>query len=57
MLDVQWPLELRSFIYQKQIMNSFLFEGTLTDGIPTTFLNPLFHTLQGIRDSFAKLDF
>lgn len=53
LVDSSWPIELRSFIFQKKVKNAFRFSGDIIQnaGIPQQFLNPLYFLLKQVQDS------
>ena len=54
--DETWPMEIRTFIFEKWIKNQFRFthDAIPNTKIPQHFLNPLFHILQFVKHTLKK---
>ena len=57
--DKAWPIEIRTFIYEKKVKNEFLYteEVIASCEVPTKTLKPLYHILKGVQSNLGKLNY
>lgn len=57
--DKAWPIEIRTFIYEKKVKNEFLYleDIIVSSGVPAKTLKPLYHLLKGVQANLGKLNY
>ena len=57
--DKSWPIEIRTFIYEKKVKNEFLYSEDIiaSSGVPSKTLKALYHLLKGVQANLGKLNY